>query len=197
MKGFTLLELVVASVLAALMGVAGATVLVRGLGASRRAEVALQELFLLEKTAERLGGELRNAVALADTRFSGSEADLSFVSASGPKKLMQIRYRLVPAAAGQALLRETQPMVPDAPPVLSAVLLKQVVTFSVVYGMIEEVNGRPALKWAGRWDNPTTEPASLPELVRVRLETRDLRGRPYSVTREFLIPHGVLKESAA
>ena len=198
MKGFTLLELVIASALAVVMAAAGATVLVRGLGASRRAEAGLDQLLQLERTAERLGSELRNAVPLADLRFTGSSREISFISASGPKELARIRYRLAPAAAGgEALVREEQPVIPGAPPPRTATLIKQVVIFSLVYGIIQKVGGRPSLTWVERWDNPSTEPASLPELVRVQLETQDLRGRPYSITREILIPQGVLKESAA
>ncbi len=197
MRGFTLLELVVASLLAAILAAATAAVMMRGFAASRQADGSLQQLRQLERAADRLADDLHNAVALADQRPQGSPQELQFSVSAGPTDLVWVHYRLSPAGRGSALVREWQPMIPDAPPAQSATLIPEGVDFSVVYGMISTMNGRPSLTWSERWENPLEEPAALPRIVRVRLQSSDPKGRMHSITRELLIPQGVLKEQRA
>lgn len=192
-RGFTLLELVVASALTVLLGGAAAVLAIRGLTAARREEAALGQMFLLEKAAERLGRDLRNAVPAADGRFEGMRQELSFVLSEGPVSLASVRYRLVPSKSGISLIREWRPFPAEGPEPQAATLLTRVVNFSVLYGIIQPVDSRRLLKWSEVWSVPVPEPAALPGVVQVRLESEDSQGRPYSVTREFLIPQGVLR----
>ena len=192
--GFTLLELAIAAGLAALMLTASTVLLVRGLVAAQSMEGRLKTTFALEKSMEGLGRELRNAVALNDPRFSGKADDLSFSVADGPTRLTQIRYKFVPSDSAGSLVRDVQvfPLSSDEP-VQSKTLVKQVVHFSLVYAMIKEEGGKSSLQWVPTWEDKPPQQAGLPKLVKVQLIALDSRGRPCSVTREFLIPHGVLR----
>ena len=192
-RGFTLLELVIASGLAVLLGGTAAALAMRGLTAARREEAALQQMFLLERTAERMGRELRNAVPAAGGRFEGAGREISFVLSEGPVSLASVRYHLVLSERGQSLIREWRPFPSenDQEP-QAATLLTRVVNFSVLYGIIQQVDSRRLLKWSEVWSVPAPEPGVLPELVQVRLESEDSQGKPHSVTREFLIPQGEL-----
>ena len=191
--GFTLLELVVASALAALILTASTVLLIRGLTASQRMEGRLQALFALEKATEVLGLELRNAVALSDLRFTGSHQGLSFATAVGSTRLTQVSYKLVPSGSTQWLVQESQPFPSGDQSVQTKTLVKQVVHFSVVYAMIKEVEGKSSLQWVETWDDLASQQATLPKIVKVELEVLDSRGRSCSVTREFMIPHGILR----
>lgn len=192
-KGFTLLELMVASALTAVLAGATAVLVSRGLTAAQRTQGAVQQLFLLERTAEKMGRELRNAVPVSDGRFEGTQGTISFLTSEGPTTLTSVRYRFIRSETGNSLVREWQPFPAGDEPLRSATLLTRVVNFSILYGMIKEEGGRRLLQWSEIWSVPPAEPAVLPELVQVRLESQDSKGRPYSVTREFLIPQGVLR----
>ena len=192
-SGFTLLELVVASALAALVLSASTALLIRGLTASQRMEGRLQALFALEKATEVLGEELHNAVALSDLRFTGSHEGLSFATAVGPIRLTQVSYKLAPSGSTQWLVRESQPFPSGDQPAETKTLVKQVVHFSVVYAMIKEVEGKSSLQWVESWDEQPSQQAALPRIVKVELEALDSKGRACSVTREFMIPHGILR----
>ena len=191
--GFTLLELVVAAALAALMLSASATLLVRGLTASERMQGRLQALFALEKATETLGHELRNAVALEDLRFTGDKKDLDFATQEGPTRLTKVHYRLAAGDSSQGLIRESQPFPSDDRSLQSKTLATRVVNFAVVYGMIKEVDGKLSVQWVETWNEKPPQPAALPKIVKVELQVLDSKGRPCSVTREFLIPQGVLR----
>ena len=197
MKGFTLLELVIASALTVLLAGTTAALMLRGMTSAQRGEQFLQQTFLLERTAEKMGRELRNAVPSAERRFEGLKGDLSFLVSESPVALASVRYHLVPSGKGFSLVRDRQVFPPKGNPSQTSVVLAGVVNFSILYGMISEQGGRRQLVWSERWMIPPVEPAALPELVRVRLESQDPKGRLYSVTREFWIPQGVLKESVA
>ena len=192
-SGFTLLELAISASLAAIMLTASTTLLVRGLIASQRMEARLQTIFALEKSMEGLGRELRNAVALNDLRFTGKGDELTFATAEGPTRLDRIHYKLVASDSAKSLIRESQPFPSGEQPVQGKTLVKQLVRFSVVYAMIKEVEGKPSLQWVQVWEEKPPQQAGLPRVVKVQLESLDSKGRPCSVTREFLIPHGVLR----
>ena len=192
-SGFTLLELAISASLAAIMLTASTTILVRGLVASQRMEARLQTTFALEKSMEGLGRELRNAVASNDLRFTGKGDELTFATAEGPTRLDRIHYKLVASDSAKSLVRESQPFPSGEQPVQGKTLVKQIVRFSVVYAMITELDGKPSVQWIQAWEEKPPQQAGLPRLVKVQLESLDSKGRPCSVTREFLIPHGVLR----
>lgn len=192
-KGFTLLELIIASALAVLTASAASVLLIRGLTAARRTEAGLQEMFLLERAAERIGRELRGAVPSAEKHFSGMPGEISFLVSEGPTTLASVRYHLIPSGEGKSLIREWQAFPAGEQPPQAAALLKRVVDFSVLYGIIKKEEGRQRLTWSDAWSIPLEGPSELPELVQVRLESRTSKGESYSVTREFLIPQGVLR----
>ena len=196
MRGFTLLELVIASALTVVMGGAVAVLLIRSITTIQQGEESLQQMFLLERTAEKMGRELRNAVPSADSPWTGTQSEISFLLSAGPTVLTSVHYHLVPSEKGQTLVRDWQPFPATEGSPQTAALLRGVVNFSVLYGMIQKQDGRGLLRWSGVWSIPPTEPAVLPEIVQLRLESQDSKGRRYSVTREFLIPQGVLKESS-
>ena len=196
-KGFTLLELAVASALTVLLAGATAALLIRGLNAVGRTEASVQQLFRLERTAEKMGRELRNAVAAADGRFEGSPGEVSFLLSENPTELTFVRYHLVSSGNGKSLLREWGSFPAGDRPLRSAAVLTRVVNFSILYGMIRQEEGKRLLQWSESWSVPPTEEAVLPELVQVRLESEDSKGRPTSVTREFLIPQGVLRSASS
>ena len=193
LRGFTLLELIVASALTVLLAGAAAVLLIRGMTAARRTEAALQQMFLLERAAEKLGRELRNSVPVADRHFEGAQGAVSFVVSEGPTALISVRYRLLSSEQGNSLIREWQPFPAGEEPPQTATLLTRVMNFSILYGIIKPQGNKQLLTWSESWSVPPTEPARLPELVQVRLDAQDSKGRPYSVTREFLIPQGVLR----
>ena len=196
MKGFTLLELAVASALTVVLAGATAALLIRGVTAAQRAEAALQQTFLLERAAEKMGRELRNAVPVEERRFVGNPEGVSFVVSEGPTTLTSVRYRLVSSENGASLVKEWQPFPEGRQPPQATTLATRLVNFSVLYGIVQREAGQRRLAWSQAWLVPPTESAALPRLVQVRLESQDSRGRLYSLTREFLIPQGIIKESS-
>ena len=192
-RGLTLLELLIASALAVILAGTTGALLLRGLNAARQGGDFLRQSYLVERAVERLGRELGNAVPSAEGPFTGTEGELAFLMAEGPAKLASVRYHLTPSGDGKVLTREWQPFPPDGNPTQQP-LLGGVVNFSVLYGMISEQDGVRVPVWSKEWKG-SGPPASVPGWVLIRLESRDPRGRSYSVTREFLFPQGVLQES--
>ena len=185
--GFTLLELVIAGMLASLIAVAAGLLVSRGLVASRRMEDRLQQIFALEKTLEKLGREFRNSVIPVDEPFLGAQDEVAFVTAEGPDRLVRLRYKF-----SSTLVRESQPFPspPEAPKNQS--LIDQVSSFTVSYGVLEEANDQKTFLWAESWDG-AKKPSKIPRLIRVQMQAQGSQGRTRSVVREFLIPQGVLE----
>jgi len=159
-------------------------------------ESRLTTTFALERAMENLGQELRNAVPLGDPRFAGKGEEIGFTTSQGPTQLIQIRYRLAPDGSSRSLVRESQPFPPADSSVQLKTLVKQVVRFSLVYAMIKEEGGKSSLQWVQAWEDKAPQQPELPGVVKVQLEALDSKGRPCSVIREFLIPHGVLRNLA-
>lgn len=193
-RGMTLIELMVASSLSAILMVAGVTVIGRGVSASGRAEAALQQIYLSQRALERLSEELRNSVALADYRFSGNSQELFFATAKSAEDISIVRWRLAPEPYGQtALVRESQPLVAERlQPFIENVLPKAQIQFQ--YGAIQKVEGLPTLAWFDQWDNPAPQPLQLPQLIRVVLLSEDRKGKSYRFEKDLLLPQGKLKE---
>ncbi len=193
--GFTLLELMVATTLVVILGGASVLLLSRGLAAWQRADVDLQELRVMEKAFNLLGQELHNGVVLTGRPFEGKKDELFFAVVEEPTRLSQVHYRLVSKDGSQVFVREWQPFPSKEAAIQTKTLVSQVSTFSVSYGALKQAEGRPLITWTETWD-PLKQPQELPKLIRVKLETKDPRERIHSATRQFWIPHGVIRELA-
>ncbi len=185
-QGFTLLELMIASALIAVVGLAVVTVFGRGFTAWRRSDARLQELFAVEKGFRTLGKELRNAVVLADGPFEGSKGEMKFFVSEDPVHLARVRYRVLPEGT---LVRESQPFPSgkDAP-FQPKNLISKVAAFSIEYGFPKKTDdGRTLIAWQEAW--AVTQQAQLPTIVRVHIAAEDSQGKISIYNREFWIPH--------
>ncbi len=215
-RGFTLLELLVAAALAAVVLSAVAVLLGRGLRAWTEANARLERLFGIEKGLNRFGEELRNGLFLgsADPPFVGEKDRIQFFVAQGPDRLVKVTYRVSTGEGRSAWVREAEPFpisfsaaeaansrgippqagfpIPEEtdskiPP---QKVIAQVSDLSFRYGYLKEKAGTPMLRWEESWE--TARLKQLPRLVQIRVETKDRRFGIQTVTREWWVPHGIL-----
>ncbi len=197
LSGFTLLELVLAAGMVALVSTAAVVFLGRGLTAWQRGDGRLQQLFEVEKGLEGLGEDLRNSLSLASRPFDGTASALGFARAEDATDLEWVSYQLAGGAGGQTLIRERASFPEEAGEVPQRKsVLHGLVGFSVEYGALEEAGGQRTLQWVGSWSG-SGQPAQVPRLIRVMVRVDDPKGGIHSVTREFWIPHGVLASPPA
>ncbi|MBI3333321.1 MAG: hypothetical protein HYZ93_04445 [Candidatus Omnitrophica bacterium] len=201
-----------ATALLMIMGGAVATVLGRGLKAWQKADGRLQRLFVVEKSLNRMGEDLRNGLSLADRPFEGLGAELLFVTAQGPTRLAQVGYALQSGGGRQTLVRTWQPFPsvpaqqpaaaapgrvaapPLAPAAQAQTMVPGVKAFSIEYGYLQPADAGTgsSVNWAQTWDSEH-QPLEIPRLVRIRIEVETPQGEADSSTREFLIPHGAFR----
>lgn len=195
--GFTLLELAVATALIALMAAAVATLAGRGLTVWRKAEGELSQRFVVERSFQRLGEELRNSVALLESPFEGGNEQVSFATQTDPTHLAWVRYLKVDQGSTSALVRQSQPFPPDskASPATKTVV-QGVKSFRLEYGAVTEAGGKKTVTWTEIWQVPENEKAGkVPNLIRARIEAEDSRGEVREGVRLFWIPHGEFPSS--
>ena len=192
-RGFTLLELLVAAALAAVVASAVAVLFGRGLAAWQQANGRLERLFGIQKGLNRLGEELRNSVFLesADPPFTGEKNRIQFYLAQAPDRLVKVTYALSREKGTSAWIREQQKYPSsseEAEP--SKRIVMPVSDFSLQYGYLKQEEGAPTLRWEESWD--VSQQKQLPRLVQVRVETKDRRLGIRTVRRVWWIPQGVL-----
>jgi general secretion pathway protein J len=184
--GFTLLELLVALAIAAILVLAQVAPFQRAIDSRDRAEAALERTSAARVTLQRLSEELAGAVPLAGTRFTVADrtfdlpaSELRFAT-TGARRLREgpqdpierIAYRLDPPARGERggrLVKEQIPSVaPAGTPPLEAVVLEDVAAFRV------RVLPRSGQEWIETWqaaDGSASE--SLPQAVEIELALAD------------------------
>lgn len=194
-RGFTLLELVVASALVAVMGMAVVALAGRGLTVWQRTDAQLQQTLQMEKALQQLAGDLRNAVAISDQAFVGDTAGLVFFRDEEAGRLVRLNYRLEESGGERILLREEQSY-PAAENKAgeTKTALDRVRVFSLEYASLEERDGQKALIWVPAW-SASQQTTAVPELVRITVGCNDPKGGVLSLTREVWIPHGTLTAS--
>lgn len=195
--GFTLLELVVAAALTALMSAAVVALVGRGLTAWQRADARLQQMFRAQKAFQQLAEDLRAAVPVTGRPFLGEESRLGFLRAESAHQLSRVGYRLEEGAGGKILIRERDlyPEKEGRDPE-TRVLLDRVRRMVLAYPVLEEDGGQKQLAWQPAWHKPKG-PESVPELVRVTMELDDSRGGKLSWTGEVWVPQGSLGEPSS
>ncbi len=191
-KGFTLLELAVASSLGAILLTAVVVLGVRGMTAWRSVGGRLEVLFRLEKGFSRMAEELRNAAAPVGLLFHGVKDEIAFAVAEEPTRLTEVWYRVVTDASGRpAWVRQWRPFPdPSSREPEMETLVAGVTRFSLQYGVVAGADGKRVLRWVESWDDLDHELKAVPKIVRVRLEGTDARGRVFGVTRDLWIPQG-------
>lgn len=189
-RGLTLLELLVATALAVFIVTAIAVLTGRSLTAWGRTNDRLQQLFLMEKGLNQLGEDLRNGVAVGSQEkpFVGTKEQLDFFLGQDSTHLVKVVYKLLPKGPTWEWVRESQPMVSaEKGNVQTKTLALQVTAFVVKYGATNpDRAGR--IQWVETWDTPK----QLPQLLRVQIQMKEAQGGMGSISREFLIPQGVL-----
>ncbi len=192
-SGLTLLELSVAVALA--VGIVGTSAVFfgRSMRAWRRTEDRLEHLFVIEKGFQSLAVDLRNGVVLSDQPFQGSAQEMAFSSSPKPDALVHIRYALQTLGDSQVLIRESQsvPLPPNKVDAVTAKVFPHLRSFALEYAY-RPTEGSAQIQWRGVWQGQE----GLPKLIRVHVETEDLRGGVLSDSRDLLIPSGVLGKPA-
>lgn len=189
-RGLTLLELLVAAALAVGIITAVAVLSGRGLVAFSRTQGRLKQLFLMEKGLNQMGRELRNGVAVGfqERPFVGTKEQLDFFTSLDPTHLVKVTYRLRAQGQRQALVRESQPVESTGEAeVKRQTLIPGVTGFAAQCGAADSEEGT-TIQWIESWN----QSEHLPQLLRVQIQTQDPQGGIYSMSREFLIPQGVL-----
>lgn len=148
-SGFTLLELLVALAIAAIVAAAQAAPFRRAIDARDRAEAALDRTAAARITLQRIAEEVTGAVALrgrpftvADRTFDLPASELSFASTAAHRlrggaqdPVEFLRYRFEPPARGERggrLVKEQLPSVAaQGTPPTQAVVLEDVTAFRV------------------------------------------------------------------
>jgi len=149
--GFTLLELLVALAIVAILALAQAAPFQSTIKSRERAETAMEQSNAARLTLQRLAEELTGAVPMADERerfslvdrtFDRPASELSFTTnaarrvRAGPQDPLEVvRYRLEPGppdARGGLLVKEQLPSVAaDGTPFTTNVILEDVTAFTV------------------------------------------------------------------
>ncbi len=192
--GFTLLELVVATLLIGLVFGAVVALFGRGMDAWARGEGQLQQLFLVEKELKEMGRHLRNGIALTDALWEGRNDEIAFLMAEDPTHLVWVRYRMQDEGGTPLWVEERKEFFVPSPE--EAVwtrrrLLSGVSNCSFWYGFLKEEDGSFSLEWKDRWE--ALPPPEIPRLIRIQLTTTDSQGTAHSIQQDFWIPNGVLR----
>ena len=190
--GFTLLELVIAAGLAAIMASAVVVLLGRGLAAWQRAEGGLAQLFQLERGLHKMEQELRNGVVLADRPFQADKSQITFACAQDSTHLSQITYKFILPPGAISFSRISQPYPPsnkESPQ--TSTVFSGIASLSFQYAAVKEEQGRRVLQWVDSWDS-SEQNKELPEWIRIRIQMDDPKSGKRSVTSEIWIPHGAL-----
>ncbi len=175
--GFTLMELMAATVVIGVTAGTATAFFGRATAAWKGTEVRLDRMALVEKTLEQLGEDLRNSIAAAGQLFEGSAKEISCAVADQAGELSRVRYRILPRDGRSTLIRETASF-PEGESVQAKILIPHIGVFLLQYGYRDqEADG--GIVWLDRWENP----GQVPQWVRVRLE---------SVSHEIWVPHGVV-----
>ncbi|MBI3615875.1 MAG: hypothetical protein HY211_05090 [Candidatus Omnitrophica bacterium] len=186
-----------AAALVVILSVALTTVLGRGFKAWQKAQRRLERLFVIEKAFNRIGQDLRNGVALADRPFEGLNSELTFATGEGATRLAQIHYVIQFQGQTQALVRQRIPFpLEEQGAVEARTIASGVKDFFVEYGYpaaTGDAHAQAVVKWAPTW-NSAKQPLEVPKLVRVRIEMATPSEGVYSVTRQFLVSHGAMRQ---
>ena len=192
--GLTLLELLVALSIAAIIAIAQAAPFRLAIEARDRAEEVLEQTTSARIALGRMAEEVTGAVALRGRRFSVSDrtldrpsSEISFTTTSaqrlgaGPRDPIEVvRYRLDPPVAGERsgrLVKEQLASVaPDGTPPAQAVVLSGVKSFQV------RVLPTRTPDWATTWSGGETgKPEDLPRAVEfeIGVDEGDRTSSPY------------------
>lgn len=189
--GFTLLELLVALTIVAILAVAQATPFQRTLTSREQAEAAMEQSNAARLTLQRLAEELTGAVSLPgagererfqliDRTFDRPASEISFLTTTarrinaGPQDPFEIvRYRVEPGppdARGALLVKEQLPSVAnDGTPFTPNVVLEDVAAFTV---RVLPDRGDVVTTWQGTDDVP------IPRAVELELALADGTAEP-------------------
>lgn len=193
-EGFSLLELVVATTLLVILGGAVSVLLVRGLGVWQRSDASLRQLFLMEKGLADFSEELRNAIVLMEKPFEGLKEEMSFTLVEDSTRLSQVRYHLLAQGQTKALVREEQSYPPSDAQPITITLIPNVTSFSIAYASVQQVGGQKVVQWLDEWPVAPEAP-KLPQLIEVKIEAQDNRGKSYTRSQWVWVPQGSLEVS--
>jgi len=194
-SGLTLLEVLVALSIAAIVAIAQAAPFRRAIAARDRAEEALEQTTSARVALARIAEELTGATARKGLRFSVADqtldlpaSELSFATTaaqrlgSGPRDPVEIvRYRLVPDAgrrSGRLVKEQVASVAPDGTPPAQAVVLDRVTSFQA------RVLPSQGADWAPAWTGGAAGKAEdLPRAVEVEIgvDEGDATPTPYRV----------------
>lgn len=194
--GLTLLEVLVALSIAAIVAIAQAAPFRRAIAARDRAEEALEQTTSARIALDRIAEELTGAVAVKGRRFGVADRTLDRPSSeirfattaahrlgSGPRDPVEVvRYRLVPGASGTRSGRLVKDQVasvaPESVDPAEAVVLEGVTSFRVRVLPSQSPDWLPV--WAG---GDTGKPEDLPRAVEIEIgvDEGDAEPTPYRV----------------
>lgn len=195
-SGLTLIEVLVALSIAAIIAIAQAAPFRRAIAARDRAEEALEHTTSARIALDRIAEELTGATASKGRRFTVADrtldrpsSELSFATTaahrigSGPRDPVEIvRYRLVPDAAGgrngRLVKQQVASVAPEGAPPAEAVVLDHVASFQARVLPSQSPDWSPT--WAGG-DAGKTE--DLPRAVEIEIgvDEGDAQPTPYRV----------------
>lgn len=190
-KGFTLLELVIAAGLTAIMATAVVVVLGRGLTAWKTTDSRLQKIFELKKSISLFEKDLRNAAAFDPIPFEGKAGEWIFTSAQASDRLSAIGYRLAPAPDGGSVLERTVQLLDQEPqPVAVKQLLSGVKEARVQYAAFRGEQEKKNLEWIDAWDS-AVQNKQIPRGIRLAwVVSQGSSGPDISFSEEIWIPQG-------
>ncbi len=188
MRGFTLVEVLVATTIGVLVVGSAGLVFGRSVVAWRTANVRLDQMFETEEALEKIGSDLRNSIGAG--LFAGEPDRITCVTADGPLSLKRIGYALTTTENGSSLVRSERDF-SESEPKSEKVLLSGVRAFSVSYGYRGERLSE--IVWFPHWEQENEVPA----VIRVDLELETPRAGVQTLRDEFWIPQGVLMEAPA
>jgi prepilin-type N-terminal cleavage/methylation domain-containing protein len=189
--GFTLLELLVALAIVAILALAQAAPFQTTISSRERAEAAMERSNAARITLQRLAEELTGAVqvggapqrfALVDRTFDRPASDISFtttaarrVSAGAHDPLEVVRYHLEPGPPGSQgglLFKDQLPSVAvDGTPPMTSLILEDVAAFTV--RVLPDGTGDLLATWQGGTNN-----IKIPRAVELQLALADGSASP-------------------
>jgi len=168
--GFTLLELLFAISLFCIIAVAIYSSMAVGLKVHKKGSSLTGKYNDVSFAFERIGQDLRAAVAINNMYLSGSEQTMNFYSiqnvSGGQKELSKITYSLEKEKNEYDFFRlmESYPESCQSSHLKGDILLSELVDFSFNYGFLKkQASGEEILQWKTEWKEE-----GVPQIVRIR-----------------------------
>lgn len=202
LRAFTLIEMILAVALFAVVASSMYLAMRSGLLLHARSEEGLREAHMVQYFFREFDQELKHSFVYGEEPFSGKEKELAFTtlkktySKEGARRdIVRVEYELKPTSIVKKMTFLTEK---EKEPLKTEILVSYTERPSFSYGYYDEVSD--AIEWESEWDFEKQK--NIPKGVRCTMALRMYDSakkmvREKKLERKFLIPFGVWGKSDA